>query len=272
MKILLVVEETFFFHPKFVEGLCKQLREDITEVFLVTKAPKKSSLTYYLFKNFNRLHLSEIIILPSIFIIKKIKDLIYINFKIGNPQSVASVLNKYKKKIIKVENSFDDEAVINYVNNNNIDLILSSNPLYFNKKILSLKNIIFLNRHSSYLPFNAGVWPVFYSVAQNQKFTGVSVHLMNNKIDSGVVIKQEKIPLFSKNLFDLYEICFNRSVSISLESITKIKNKYKITNQLSHEVKNDIFYNSFPHNEDWKDFRKNGGTFANWKNLFETIF
>jgi len=272
MKILLVVEETFFFHPKFVEGLCKQLREDITEVFLVTKAPKKSSLTYYLFKNFNRLHLSEVIILPSIYIIKKIKDLIYINFKIGNPQSVASVLNKYKKKIIKIENFFDDVKVIDYINDNNINIILSSNPLYFSRKILNLKNVVFLNRHSSYLPFNAGILPVFYSIAKKHDFTGTSIHLMNDKIDSGTVIKQEKIDLFSKNLFDLYKVCFDKSITISLESIMEIQNKSKITNQFNHKIKHNVFYNSFPKHEDWKNFRKNNGTFVKWKNLFESCF
>ena len=237
MKILLVVEETFFFHPKFVDDLCEQLKEDIVGVFLVTKTPKKSSLTYYLIKNLRKLYISEIIVLLSIFIIKKVKDSIYINFRIGNPQSVSSILKKNKKKIIKVENAFDDEKVINYINENDIELVLSSNPLYFSKRILNLKKTIFLNRHSSYLPFNAGILPVFYTIANNQKFTGVSVHLMNDKIDSGAVIKQEKIDLFSKNLFNLYKVCFNRSIPVILESIIEIKNKFNITNHFDHKIK-----------------------------------
>ena len=272
MKILLVVEETFFFHPKFVDGLCKKLKNDIVGVLLVTKIPKKNSLSHYLIKNLKRLYLSEIIILSAIFIIKKIKNLVYANLKIGTPHSVHSVLGKYKKKIIKVENTFDNEKIVNYIINNNIDLILSSNPLYFNKKILNLKNISWLNRHSSYLPFNAGVWPVFYSISKNHKFTGASVHLMNDKIDSGAIIKQEKITLFSKNLYDLYGVCFDKSTLISLESIMEIRKKYKNTNQFNHKRKNNIFYNSFPQIKDWKDFRKNGGIFVKWKNLFETIF
>ena len=272
MKILLVVEETFFFHPKFVEELCKQLKDNIVGTLLITKIPKKNSLAHYLVKNLRRLYLSEIIILPSIFMVKKIKDLIYVKFKIGRPQSVRSVLNKYNIQSINVKNFFDDEKVINYINNNNIDLILSSNPLYFSKKILNSVNTIFLNRHSSYLPFNAGVWPVFYSVANNDKFTGASVHLMNDKIDSRTVIRQEKISLFTKNLFDLYKICFNVSSRISLESITEVKNKYRFTNQFNHKKKHDIFYNSFPKIKDWKNFRKNGGIFVNWRNLFEIFF
>ena len=111
MKILLVVEETFFFHPKFVEELCKQLKDNIVGTLLITKIPKKNSLAHYLVKNLRRLYLSEIIILPSIFMVKKIKDLIYVKFKIGRPQSVRSVLNKYNIQSINVKNFFDDEIL-----------------------------------------------------------------------------------------------------------------------------------------------------------------
>ena len=95
---------------------------------------------------------------------------------------------------------------------------------------------------------------------------------MNDKIDSGAIIKQEKIALFSKNLYDLYGVCFDKSTLISLKSIIEIRNKYKNTNKFNHRKKNNIFYNSFPQTKDWNDFRKNGGIFVKWKNLFETIF
>ena len=272
MRILLVVEETFFFHPKYVEGLCIKLGSDLVQVFLVTKAPKKNSLSHYLYKNLLKLHFSEIIILPLILVIKKIKDFFYIRFKIGFPQSVKSVLKKYNKKFIKIEDRFDEEKFIELINLNKIDLVLSSNPLYFNKKILNLQRVVFLNRHSSYLPQNAGIWPVFFSISKNHEFTGVTIHLMNEKIDSGKIIKQEKIKLFSKNLFDLYEVCFNKSVAISVDSIKEINKNIQCYNKDNHKIKNNILYNSFPIDNDWINFRNNGGRFVKLKNLYDVIF
>ena len=151
-------------------------------------------------------------------------------------------------------------------------MVLCSNPLYISQNILNLKNVTFLNRHSSYLPYNAGVWPIFYSIAQNKNFTGVTIHLMNDLIDSGKIIKQEKINLFSKNLFELYKVCFEKSVELSIESIFEIKKKLKNFDKIDNKIKNKINYNSFLLDEDWKRFRKNGGVFVKWKNLFKIFF
>ena len=46
MKIGLLIDETFFFHPKYVSDLCLKYNKDIKVAFLVTKIKKK-----ILFKN-----------------------------------------------------------------------------------------------------------------------------------------------------------------------------------------------------------------------------
>mgnify|MGYP001218994606 FL=1 len=99
-------------------------------------------------------------------------------------------------------------------------------------------------------------------------FTGVSIHLVNNLIDSGQIISQKKIKLFSKNLYNLYEKCFDESSNLFFECISIIK-KDKV--KLNDKIINKINYNTFPDNSDWIKFRKNKGRFAEWENLFKNL-
>ena len=50
------------------------------------------------------------------------------------------------------------------------------------------------NRHSSYLPMNAGLWPAFYSISNKSDYTGTTIHIMNEKIDTGKIISQKNTP------------------------------------------------------------------------------
>ena len=47
-----------------------------------------------------------------------------------------------------------------------------------------------LNLHISYLPFNKGAHPNFWSFAENTP-SGVTIHKINKKIDSGNIIYQK---------------------------------------------------------------------------------
>ena len=97
MKILLVVDETSFYHPKFVSSVISKLKSrgyDI-KVGLVTKVKNSNSIQKYLLKNFRKLYLREFILLAlkQCFFVTAdffIKNLNF-NFK------VESVLKKKKR-------------------------------------------------------------------------------------------------------------------------------------------------------------------------------
>ena len=61
-------------------------------------------------------------------------------------------------------------------------------------------------------------------------FTGVSIHLVNHLIDTGQIICQKKINVFSKNLYNLYEKCFDESSNLFFECISTIKSDQFKTN------------------------------------------
>ena len=64
------------------------------------------------------------------------------------------------------------------------------------KKVLKFTKRSILNLHISYLPFNRGAHPNFWSFYKNTP-KGVSIHEINSKIDQGNLIFRKKI-IFKK--------------------------------------------------------------------------
>jgi methionyl-tRNA formyltransferase len=265
MRIGLLIDETFFFHPKYVSDLCLKYKKKIKVAFLVTKIKKKNSIQKYIYRNFYRLNLEEIITLGFITLSKIFREFLYTKFNIGKPQTVFSTLKKNGIKVIKVDYNFNNEKNYQEIIDKNLNLIISSNSLIIGEKILNIENLNFINRHSSYLPYNAGIWPTFYSISNQQNFTGATIHLMNSGIDTGKILTQKKIIIKSKNLFDLYKECFHVSSDLTFKAIEKIKD---FKTHEKNKILNKVIYNSFPKKIDWKNFRKNKGSFAKFHNLF----
>ena len=135
------------------------------------------------------------------------------------------------------------------------DLIISSCSLIFKKEILSLPKYGCINRHSSLLPSNGGVYPVFHSISKGEKYSGVTIHCMTSKIDEGKILAQKKILNKDNNMSKIYKDCFSNSSELILMAIDNLINE-KYLEQIF--TKN---YNSFPSNDDWNEFRKNNGKF-----------
>ena len=145
-----------------------------------------------------------------------------------------------KKNFVKVYGN-------KYLNKNVIeksDLIIS----FGYKKIISndLLNISkkpIINLHISYLPYNRGAHPNFWSFIDDTP-KGVTIHEMNEKIDKGDILFRKKI--FFKRSIDL---TFKNTFEILKKEIEKlfIKNYSKILNG-NYKKKKIILKGSF-HNK-----------------------
>ncbi len=77
-----------------------------------------------------------------------------------------------------------------------IDVLLSVNYLFLiENDLIKWPRKCAINIHGSLLPKYRGRTPHIWAVINNEKFTGVTAHLINEGCDSGDVIKQVKIPI-----------------------------------------------------------------------------
>ncbi|MCG3211121.1 MAG: Methionyl-tRNA formyltransferase [Anaerolineae bacterium] len=76
------------------------------------------------------------------------------------------------------------------------DLILS---IYLNQfiggKVINLAKLGTLNIHPALLPRNRGLWPYFWVFVNGDRETGVTVHWVDTKFDTGDLLLQEKIEI-----------------------------------------------------------------------------
>jgi len=64
-------------------------------------------------------------------------------------------------------------------------LISNSYPLIFKSDLLEIFNFSAFNIHASLLPKNRGCDPMQWAIMKGEKLTGVTIHKIDNKIDTG---------------------------------------------------------------------------------------
>lgn len=88
----------------------------------------------------------------------------------------------------------NNRDIINQINKLKPDLIFS---IFFNqvlkKDFLKIPSLGVVNIHPSLLPQYRGVGPTFWVLAYGENETGVTYHFINERIDEGDIIKQEKV-------------------------------------------------------------------------------
>ena len=144
---------------------------------------------------------------------------------------------KYKKKISEEIRSLGWDVTIqnNQINKKNIKkyncVICYRYKFIISKDIISKLSRPIINLHTSFLPFNKGAHPNFWSFVENTP-AGVTIHEVNDKLDSGDIIIQKLIDFkIQQNKKLTFEEAYNnldkeiiKLLLINLEKI--LNNKY----------------------------------------------
>lgn len=120
------------------------------------------------------------------------------------------------------------------------------------EKIFKVIKRPIINLHISYLPYNRGVYPNYWSFV-NKTPKGVAIQEMNYKIDKGRIILRKKIKFgnFKKLTFEnTYENLIYEIEKLFIKNFKKILNK----NYKSFYPKNKGSYNSY--NDFPKSFKR----------------
>ena len=153
---------------------------------------------------------------------------IKINIVISNNKRAYGIRyakkNKIKIKIIDFSKKREINDLLKILKFNNIRLICLAGFLKILSKdfIKSFKGKI-INIHPSLLPKYKGLNTHERVLENNEKFTGCSVHFVNEKLDGGKIILQKKIKIFKKdNVKSLKKRVLKEEYKLYPKSIIKI--------------------------------------------------
>jgi methionyl-tRNA formyltransferase len=259
-KIIIIIDEQPLHHPDYILGVIEYLKNNdwIINACLIKKNKNKASLNNFFIKKFFLLSFSDKIKLIYLKFYITIFNLIFKKGFNNKYYSVKSVLKKKLINYIEVREDINFSKNINFVKNFQPDIILSSNSQIFSDELINIPNIACINRHSSLLPSYKGLMPVFHAINKNEKYLGVSIHFMTNKIDEGKIISQSKFAnLCHNNLNKIYSKIFTLSISCTIEAIEILLNK----NKLIRISDNKESYYSTPSSSDLSEFYKKNNSF-----------
>lgn len=111
-------------------------------------------------------------------------------------------------------------------------IVLISYGKILPNEIIKIPKIASLNLHPSLLPKYRGPAPIEWTLIKGEKETGITVIKMDEKIDTGKIVVQEKIPVLSSdNAFTLKEKLSKIAPEILLKGIERLKNGEKTYSQ-----------------------------------------
>tara|TARA_Y100001954_G_C15799269_1_gene599222 strand:+ start:942 stop:1739 length:798 start_codon:yes stop_codon:yes gene_type:complete len=188
---------------------------------------------------------------------------------------LKSMLHKIKKNIHSL-GLIDDPTILGFAEKNKIptyrisspnnkefikelisikpDIIINQSQNIIKKDLLKIPSIGVLNRHNALLPKNRGRLTPFWVLFNKEKETGVSIHFVEEGLDSGDIIVQKKFKVEKNDNF--------RSIvkkNYELASIAMIEALNLLENNISGFIENnddEATYNSTPTLNDAWTYRK----------------
>ncbi len=119
--------------------------------------------------------------------------------KVFTDKSSISILRICKKNGISTYiGNPRKERASNEVKKLEVDVIISLNYLYLiPETLIKSAKICAVNFHGSLLPKYRGRTPHVWAIINGEKYSGVTVHLIEKEVDSGPIICQEKVEIYT---------------------------------------------------------------------------
>ncbi len=130
-----------------------------------------------------------------------------------------------KNKIPTVRGTPKDEHVLDFLFKNKPDMIwVADYKFILPKEIIIIPKYGAINFHPSLLPHYRGRAPLNWAMINGEKYTGLTVHMIDEGIDSGDIIHQEKIEISKEDYIgDILEKIYPLYYDISLLVLNAIR-------------------------------------------------
>jgi folate-dependent phosphoribosylglycinamide formyltransferase PurN len=104
-----------------------------------------------------------------------------------------------------------------------VDVLLHQSPEILRGDVLRAPSIGVLNRHLSTLPAYRGAWPVFWQFVNDEPQLGITIHLVDEGIDTGAVLAQSTIERRPGDTIAVaHARLFERAVGLTRDALARL--------------------------------------------------
>ncbi len=141
-----------------------------------------------------------------------------------------------------------------------LDLVISINASQvFRHDLLALPRLGCINVHGALLPKYRGRLPSFWVLANGERETGATVHFMNEALDDGPILLQERVPIAPDDTQDtLIRKTKATGARLVIEAIDRLEHGSVRTQP---NDRSEATYYSFPTRADGRRLRQQGRRF-----------
>ena len=171
-----------------------------------------------------------------------------------NPEPETTLLKQLGINQIRMK-SANCENFRKLMINLNVDLILVGTwKECIKKETFSIPKIATVNVHPSLLPKYRGPNPYMQTILHGEKFSGVTLHLMDEKYDGGAILSQQKVEILETDTSkELREKTVRVARKLVSEFITDLDDK--IITPIAQSEKNATYFPNISGDEKMLDFK-----------------
>lgn len=206
INIAVITQNDLYAIPRNFKLLCDSERVNISELILINAEGSLENKKWLFVRGFG---LWQTIKMTAITLYFKSRSALAASFSfLGKSEwlDLKGLCTFYNIPFNK-EREVNSTKLIARLKEKELDVIVSfSAPTVFKAELLNVPRYGCINLHCSALPSYAGVLPSFWVLLNGETTAGVSVHLMDSKIDNGAVLGQEEVDISCMdNMFDVIQ-------------------------------------------------------------------
>jgi methionyl-tRNA formyltransferase len=253
MKIILIAMDEPLHLPRVYEKVISTRKDDFKRIYLVSPIPPKQGVVKFLATHFILLGPVGFLKISIKNLHHKLCDVLKKWIKTEGPYSIRSLAEKYEIPVARVKD-VNDQRFVEDLKKMGPDVVISASPQIFKKDLLSVPAVGCINVHSALLPKYKGVYPMFWALLNGENEVGVTIHLMEEKLDNGKILLQRRFNVEgSDTMMSLYEKACEISPYMILEALNILERGGTGT-----EMEGGGSYFSYPTMEDVKKLRTLG--------------
>ncbi len=191
MKIVLVTQEDQYYIPRLIAGVMAERADDVAAVIILPGEAEATNIRKYV----EFMGVVDFTRQAARYAGYRLLDLIFRRGVGEHYWSVRAVARRHRTPVERVDD-VNDEAFLARLDELGVDLVVSvAAPQIFRSKLLAVPGRGCINIHNALLPAYQGMLPSFWVLANGERFTGTTVHYMNERVDAGDIILQERFEI-----------------------------------------------------------------------------
>lgn len=253
MRLVILTQDDPFYLARNIDYLLKKLppyaEVVATVVFDVSPFGKREGFTEKMKKTYS------IFGLPF-FVRYGMK---YVLSRLNSNNNVRKILADRNIPLIHIEGNINKDENLEKLRAYEPDLYVSiAGNQIFKQKLLDSATHGCINLHTALLPKYRGLMPSFWVMKHGETHTGVSVFFVDEGIDNGPILVQEKLAIGNRSQAELIDVTKKMGMDAILKAIDMI---HSGGYELIENDASQMTYFSFPTREDVKAFLDAGKRF-----------